>query len=240
VLGGVSPLESLATFLESIGARDVFVVLDTPPTPEDESVADAGPSIGPSLLDSSTRATRVLQRIQPISVDFEDSRRGESAYWNRTRKDICVKPGAALQARKLQRCWGRVRDHEESQGFSYSHVIRLRPDMLLPHSLAAHVVDYVRESTPLVSSSGHESHREPSHTQSPEQASSRFQRRAHRALPHKKPTHAWGREVCLRRHEMSGAVCQVECDESDAASPPDVLTIPPFTPLLRNDTFGES
>jgi hypothetical protein len=63
VFGSSSPLDCLAGFLEGIGDRDVFVVLDTPPTPEDESVANAGPSIGPSLLDSATRVRNSGVRI---------------------------------------------------------------------------------------------------------------------------------------------------------------------------------
>ena len=66
-------------------------------------------------------------------------------------------------------------------------------------------------------------------------------RRFHR-FPHRAPKHGWGDEVCLRRHGMYGATCQVQCDESDAdvatgRPQADILTLPPFTPTLRNDTF---
>ena len=223
-----SPLDSIRHFLGSIGPRDVFVVLDPPPSTSDASLADAGPTIGPSLVDSATRATKVFAAIKPVDLDFEDARRAETEYWDAVRRDVCVKPGAAFQARKLQSCWRMIAAREATQRFSYSHVIRLRPDLLVPRSLARHVLAHVSESRAGVRAQA----------SSPELTALSRRRRKH--LPHRMPTHGWGDEVCLRRHERSGATCQVKCDATDAEAPADLLTLPPFTPVLRNDTFSTS
>jgi len=214
---------------------------------------------------------------------FEDSRRAESDYWGVVKAEVCIKPGAAAQARKLQRCWRMVTDREAARRFRYSHLIRLRPDLMLPRSLAPHVRRHLNEARPLwvstttppqptrtavnrgvhtwTAAGRHLGEAQPLwHSQQAadsqqaatgEIASRRNQgsvpssagrgeiaSRRRARFPHRRPTHGWGDEVCLRRHESSGASCQVKCDESDAlAGPTTLLTLPPFTPALRNDTF---
>ena len=191
---------------------------------------------------------------------------------------MCIKPGAAFQARKLQSCWRMVEAQEAKQRARYSHVMRLRPDLVLPPALARHINSMVAEAR----ATGAAAAADATGAAAADDASAVGEgseadggrrrgrgRRRHR-FPYRMPTHGWGDEICLRQHPGSGAMCpaegharrpdpsalgaqctplsrgcarwvvcrcQVKCDDDDRESPIDLLTLPPFTPLLRNDTF---
>jgi len=59
---------------------------------------------------------------------------------------VCLTASAVLQASKLQRCWQLVRAYERAKRFRYTHVMRVRPDMLVPRPLA--LAKYLTDRSP--------------------------------------------------------------------------------------------
>ena len=65
--GSFAPLESIANFLAALDVPlDVFVVLDA--NPKAEEPGSSGASVGASLLESTIRTKRSLDRIRPVAI----------------------------------------------------------------------------------------------------------------------------------------------------------------------------
>ena len=264
--GAVSPLESQADFLAVLPfPQDVFVVLDTPPKADDVSLIGVGHNGPQNLLDSTIRATQAFARMHPTAVEFDDTRKAEAAYWTHIRLAVCVKPAAAMQARKLQACWRLITQREAQLNISYSHIVRLRPDLLVTSLtakvVAAHIAAACRPppSTAMSSQVQCRSANLSCHSCA-KRASTPWSLKCKACCkcPHcvpgttaaavvvHRPKHGWGDRVCLHTHS-NGHSCQVSCgngsssvttlDGGSALEVADVLTVPPFTQALRNDTF---
>ena len=79
---GVSPIESAVRFITALGERsDVYVVLDTPPTAEDERLAGVGTAVGPSLRASASRLQLAFDKLKPVAIEYEDARAAVESYW---------------------------------------------------------------------------------------------------------------------------------------------------------------
>lgn len=225
----ISPLESQADFLAALQIpHEAYIVLDALPRAADIPLADD--ALGASLRASARRMQRTIARMQPVEIVHEDAREAEADYWQNIRPRVCIKLSAAMQARKLQTCWRLIMIREEKVlRRPYDHVMRLRPDLLVPLSAARIVAAHIH---------GHTGVR-----------SIRPQ-----APPWRAPSYGWGDHVCVLR-PRHGRACQISCAHDGMAlvgasaanrstifgpttlPSADVLTLPPFTPALRNDTY---
>ena len=250
--GLAAPLETIARLLSQIGERDVFVAIDEPPSASNNAnVAEGGTAALRSLAESDARTARLLARIAPISVEHS-VQQTEAQYWDEARQALCVKSAAVFQARKLRSCWQRILAREAQLRFAYTHVLRLRPDLLVPDALADTIVRALQ-------------HQGRHHVPQTQLSASMDESVAGlRLLP---PRHTWGAEICLRTHTASGTLCQAQCTAPSGADtslslrptpstsqdlagtaggmtlapfPSEaahVLTLPPFTSTLKNDTY---
>ena len=86
---GVSPIESAVRFITALGERsDVYVVLDTPPTAEDERLAGVGTAVGPSLRASASRLQLAFDKLKPVAIEYEDARAAVESYWQQARQRV--------------------------------------------------------------------------------------------------------------------------------------------------------
>lgn len=205
-----SPIDSIVSWLSGLGmAHDIFAALDNPP------VASA--------------MQRVLTGLRPRAVSFTNASEAQTSFEHDVRNMMCIKPSAYFQARKLQACWRLIVAREREVRREYEHVVRLRPDLMMPYTLARQVALHLA-------------------------ASSRGRQRDGRLLsahaaPHspRSLTHLFGDDVCLRSD-----FCQYVCKDSAARrgnasedharafnheTVAHLLTIPPFTQPLMDDTF---
>ena len=219
----VSPIESIASFLANLGeAPDVFAALDEP------------------RVVSATRS--VLASLRPLAVHFANATETQFSFERDVRTRMCVKPQAYFQARKLQACWHLISARERERQRDYTHVARLRPDLMMPHTLARQVALHLSMSS---------SRAAPTTASSPDGGLLA----AHAALRSpRSQTHLYGDDFCLQSAPSStvhatGWMCQFKCgtarpsNAGNSSTPlaPDerahILTVPPFTQVLMNDTI---
>ena len=161
----LSPIESIVRFvLQPLRERhtvDVFVVLDAPPS---RGVLVPGISV-PLLMhalellkpaaavlgdEASDEAAWRHARSMPFGKLGEAQALGRDTACGRlnARVDALLGgieaddpqktgkgPSHFLQARKLQTCWAMIEAYEQRQRQNYSHVMRLRPDLLFKQPL---------------------------------------------------------------------------------------------------------
>lgn len=111
---GHSPLGSLLELRSSLNfAHDVFAVLDAPESEAHRRVLDAyTASLRPTKMHLVTRAD-------------------EERSWA-SMENVCVRRRAVLQALKLSYCWRQITVHEIDLEQQYTHVMRVRPDTIVP------------------------------------------------------------------------------------------------------------
>ena len=130
---------------------------------------------------------------------------------------------------------------ERTRQATFDHVVRLRPDLVLPHTLAPQVGAHIKHG----GASGTLATKvEAAHTVPMAEMSQRLP--AMRPIAHRSQTHNFGDDYCLRMLSASGRFCQFKCGEAEPErnsslqrepSLANILTIPPFTPQLMQETF---
>ena len=86
------------------------------------------------VLDNSTSAASHATFIRET---FGSSLSGMEFTSSVPTTAFCAEPSAISQASKLQACWGQIVAHEGRGASAYSHVVRLRPDLLIPRATAS-------------------------------------------------------------------------------------------------------
>ena len=126
--GPASPtaVETIAAFLRrELPNHETFLVLDRP-----------------TEVATHAAASAVAAALRPVASAFDDSSTARAAWAATVRGTACLTPAAVAQARKLQQCLAMV-EAREAAGARYTHVMRLRPDILVParFNLSAYRID---------------------------------------------------------------------------------------------------
>ena len=215
-----SPLLTIARLVRALGAMrfDVFSVLDTPRTRGNATTAAR-------VMELLTRLHGKYFAPARTEVAFADAAGAEAEYERLFAARSCVRPFAVYQASKLAKCWRMVLARETATRRLYAHVVRARPDVVLPPSIAGSVQRFLRRATPTTTPVNNARRRAPATTAT---------------AP---PSHEWGDSVCVRllppeaRAPHGAPSCQAACLAAERSRPADVLTLPPFSATLKAETF---
>ena len=126
--GGDSPLETIRQhLLPLLGQHDIFVLLDNS-----------------SSLSNQPWVHEAVHKLKPIEVQFQDSVMAEWEWLSRVEGVACIAKLGFYQARRLRRCWTMIRNRERQTGINYTHLVRVRPDVRVPSTLADALVQPAR------------------------------------------------------------------------------------------------